>query len=405
MKFLLICDEDKVFQDLSKKLVFLRKDDKIMRTSCKDAHNNLVINRPDIILVCENSQTEEIVNLIKTIKDSTDNPIILIPLDNNKDFILSCFDAGIADFIPANTADYEFVIRIINNIRFNLLKEKNAEFFQLLEQLKVVDEFTGIINYNFSKQFIENYIDNNMVTNGSLMIISPTNESKVNFEIEKLVNATKSLIRSNDIITSGKGINIYIFMPLTDMSGAVSVLNKIKENLDFEICAGISDISGKTFDKFEQEALKAHSEALALGADFRFAQSCMEETLDDWLGDKSSKDFKIFRQMFNKKLEKVITPVFYRLQSVYEEKLYNTDIEQFIDENKCEFSLKNKKGNSSLKIIYPGFGKITILIEYDGLDSPENREIKLPLAKITQNELVKMIEDFIKEYKENVIDR
>jgi hypothetical protein len=68
-----------------------------------------------------------------------------------------------------------------------------------------------------------------------------------------------------------------------------------------------------------------------------------------------------------------------------------------------DFNLKNKKGNSSLKIIYPGFGKITILITYDGLDSPENREIKLPLSKITEQELVGIIEDFIKEYKENVV--
>lgn len=403
MKFLLVCDDEKIGQDLETKLVLLRKNDKVLYSAFKNAINDVVINNPDVILVCENSAKEDIVNLIKTIKNNTENPVILVPINNNQDFILSCFDAGINDFIPINTQDYEFVIRIINNIRFNLLKEKNAGYFQILEQLKVADEFTGLINYDYSKQFIENYIDNNMITTGSLMIISPTNDGKINYETEKLVSSVKLSVRNSDLITLGKGINIYIFMPFTDMSGAVSVLNKIKENLDFEICAGISDISGKNFDKFEKEALRSHAESVALGTEFKLAENRQEETLDDWVKDKSSKDFKIFKQMFNKKLEKVITPVFYRLQNVYEEKLIDTKIEQYVDENNCVFNLKNKKGNSSLTIIYPGFGKITILINHEGLDSPENREIKLPLSKITEQELVGIIEDFIKEYKENVI--
>ena len=153
-------------------------------------------------------------------------------------------------------------------------------------------------------------------------------------------------------------------MPNTDLNGAIFVLNKIKDKLSYDICAGISDISDKIFDKFEHCALKALAESLALNSDYTLAKDEQTETLDDWLVDKSVNDFKLFRQMFNKKLEKVITPVFYRLQQTYEEKLFDTKIEQYVDENRCEFNLKSKKGDSSLKIIYPGFGKITILINH-----------------------------------------
>ena len=269
--------------------------------------------------------------------------------------------------------------------------------------MKVIDEVQYIYNYDYAKQVTENYIDSNLIKDGSFMIISPSNESKTYYSSENFVNAIKTSIRSSDILTLGKGVNYCIFMPNTDLNGAVCVLNKIKEKLDFDIRAGISDILDKKYNEFEQDAQKALLESLALEKDFTLVQDEKIETLDDWLNDKSSNDYKIFRQMFNKKLEKVIAPVFYRLQNIYEEKLFNTEIEQYIDKNQCVFNLKNKKGNSSLKIIYPGFAKITLLITHEGFDSPENKTIKLPLTKITQKQLVEIIENFVKEYKENVI--
>ena len=108
--------------------------------------------------------------------------------------------------------------------------------------------------------------------------------------------------------------------------------------------------------------------------------------------------------MFNKKMEKVITPVFYRLQKAYEEKLFGTKIEQYTDEEQCVFTLKNRKQESSLRIVYPGFAKIVIYITHKGLESPEDSELSLPLAKITSKELIKIIEDFIKEFKNTSID-
>ncbi len=66
----------------------------------------------------------------------------------------------------------------------------------------------------------------------------------------------------------------------------------------------------------------------------------------------------------------------------------------------CIFSLKNKNNKSSLRIVYPGFAKIMIYIEHEGLDSPENKELALQLDKITQKELINIVESFIEEFKE-----
>ena len=403
MNILVVGDDENFVSDLTSKLVFLRKNDFIIKSDYQKAQSNIVLKKPDVILVCENEMNDETVDIIKIIRRKTNCAIVLVARDENPEFILNAYDIGVDDFVTAKTPDYELVIRIINNVKYNTLKQKNNRFIKIFEQMKVVDELSGVFNYNFAKQVIENYIDAINLKDGVFMAISPSNESKTVFSSDDFVSAIKSSVRNDDVITLGKGVNFYIFMPNTDLNGAIFVLNKIKDKLSYDICAGISDISDKSFDKFEHGALKALAESLALNCDYTLAKEEQTETLNDWLGEKSVNDFKLFRQMFNKKLEKVITPVFYRLQQTYEEKLYDTKIEQSVDENKCVFNLKNKKGNSSLKIIYPGFGKITILINHEGLDSPENREIKLPLSKVTKQGLVEIIEGFIKEYKENVI--
>ena len=130
------------------------------------------------------------------------------------------------------------------------------------------------------------------------------------------------------------------------------------------------------------------------------------KTLDDWLDDeeKSDKNFKLFKNAYNNKLEKVIAPVFFILLKTYEEKLFNTKIEQYSDELQSVFQLKHGARESRLKILYPGFAKIVIYITHEGLDTPENREITLHLNEVTQKGLAKIVEDFIKEFKKTVKD-
>lgn len=79
--------------------------------------------------------------------------------------------------------------------------------------------------------------------------------------------------------------------------------------------------------------------------------------------------------------------------------MFDTKIEQYTDDEQCVFHLKNKNQDSTLRIVYPGFAKIIVYITHEGLDSPENREIQLALTKISQKELIKIVEDFIKEFK------
>ena len=399
---LLISENEKLANELKSKLIFLRKNDSVLLSDYEQANQNIVLSQPDVVFVHECSSKNATLELVKNIKKNKNICIFLLVDDYDEELILACYDVGIDDFALTGAGAYELVIRTVNNIKHNSRQISAYRNLKLLEQLNVIDDFTGLYSYNYAKQIIENIIDDNLLAEGMFLAIAPSEKSKSKFSIEKMAEAILASIRCDDLATLGKGAKFYVLLPKTDFNGAIVVLNKIKESYggDFELCAGISEIVHKSFDEMERDALQALSDSMATNAEYTLASS-KEETLDEWLDDAidAPKNYKIFKQMFNKKLEKVITPVFYRLQKAWEEKLFNTEIEQFTNEEMCVFHLKNKKQDSTLRIIYPGFAKIIISVTHEGLDSPENKEIQLPLTKISQKELVSIVEDFIKDFK------
>lgn len=399
---LLISDDEKFAETLKSKLIFLRKGDTVVTSSFDNAEQNLELTMADIVLVHENTSKKSTIELVKRLRHNKNVCIMLLVNDYDEELVLACYDAGIDDFAMAGAGSIELVIKVVNNIKHNSIKLSAFRNLKILEQLQIIDELTGVYNYNYAQQVIENAINENLFNDGVFAVIAPSENSKSKFSIEKMAEAIKKSIRVDDVVTLGRGAKFYLYLPNTDFNGTLVVISKIKENYgdDFELCAGISGIANKDFKEMEKDALQALSDAMATNAEYVFAQA-KEETLDEWLDDTvdKPKNYKIFKQIFNKKLEKVITPVFFRLQKAWEEKLFETEIEQSIGDDMCVFNLKNKKQDSTLRIIYPGFAKIMISITHEGLDSPENKEIQLPLTKISQKELVGIIEDFIKDFK------
>lgn len=407
---LLISDDEKLSIELHEKLVFMRKNDNVIVSNYEHARRNIQFYLPEIILVHEASDKNKTIKLISDIMKNDESSSVILLVDNyDSDFILNAYEAGIADFTDVAAADFEIVIRTVNNLKNVSVKYKATRNFRLLVQAGIIDELTGFYSFNAAQRVIENEINYNLLDNGVFMVVEPDEDSKQQFSMEKFAKAVNKSLRAYDLVTMAKGAKLYILLPKTDVDDAIVVLDKIKANYgkNFKLKAGLTNFYKKSFEKIEHEVLHALSEAVYSEEDYVVAQSYKkQDTLDEWLqiGDDSNKDYKLFRQMFNKKMEKVITPVFYRLQKAYEEKLFGTKIEQYTDEEQCVFTLKNRKQESSLRIVYPGFAKIIIYITHKGLESPEDSELSLPLTKITSKELIKIIEDFIKEFKNTSID-
>lgn len=403
---LLVTDNEDAAEKVLSKLVLLRESDSIAVCDYKMAKRILEQPSVSIVLVHENESREKTLKLIQAIK-SAEYEIILLVNDYDQDFILSAYDLGVADYYSINSESYEMLIRTVNCFKSRSLKVRFARDLALLEKLGVVDEETGFYKYKFSRELLAEFIKDVRVKNGMFIILVLDESCKTRFSADKLSKAIKRSVRCDDVVSVARGGKFYIILPNVDKLGAFAVVNKVQDILGDKLIvrAGVCRIENKSFDRLEKEAFAALSEACLTNETSVFLEEKVK-TLDDWLDDeeKDDKNFKLFKNAYNNKLEKVIAPVFFRLQKSYEEKLFHTKIEQYSDELQSVFQLNHDGLESRLKIIYPGFAKIVIYITHEGLDTPENREISLNLNEVTQDGLAKIVEDFIKEFKKSVKD-
>lgn len=403
---LLITDDDEVAESILSKLVLLRESDSIAVCNYEMSRNILKNSGVSIVIIHEHKDKKNTFDLIKDIK-SSDYDLILLVNRPDKDFILSAYDEGVKDYFAVESEPYEMLIRTINCFKAHAVKAKLCRDNMLLRQLDVIDEETGFYKYKFSKELLTEFLKDKKIQNGMFVILSLDEESKTRFSADKLAKAIKSSVRCDDIVFIVRGGKFYIILPNIDKSGTFAVLSKIQNTLGLKmiIRAGISRILNKSFERIEKECFAGMSEACQKNETAVFLEEKVK-TLDEWLDDdeKSEKNFKLFKNAYNNKLEKVIAPVFFRLQKTYEEKLFNTKVNQYTDELQSVFHLKHKTQEGRLKILYPGFAKIVINISYEGLESPENSEITLNLNEVTQESLAKIVESFIKEFKKAVKD-
>ncbi len=403
MNILLITNEQNIIETFGEKLMLLRETDELSYCDYEEAPDIVFADKPDIVIVHEHNDKNKSINLIKYIKTQIDSILLLINR-YDRDFILNAYDEGIDDYFMTNSDPSEISIRTVNCIKKENLKKKIKQYQTYLKQYDILDKTTAIITDKFSKEINSKELSLNDFTRGALMVISPDEEGKLKYSADKVIQSVKKAVRYSDIITQGGGTKVFILINEGGISGAVKILEKIKQELNNEISikAGICAITSDNFAVLEKNAQCALSDSLLGNLDFSIYTETSAINGENWLEPQKEKNYKLFRVAFNKKLEKVIAPVFYRLQKSWEEKLFNTKVEQYTDESQSLFKLTNPKQTSLLKIVYPGFAKVIVYITHEGLDSPENTEISLPLNKINTKEITNIVEKFIKEFKSTI---
>lgn len=403
MNILLITNEQNIIETFGEKLMLLRETDELSYCDYEEAPDIVFADKPDIVIVHEHNDKNKSINLIKYIKTQIDSILLLINR-YDRDFILNAYDEGIDDYFMTNSDPSEISIRTVNCIKKENLKKKIKQYQTYLKQYDILDKTTAIITDKFSKEINSKELSLNDFTRGALMVISPDEEGKLKYSADKVIQSVKKAVRYSDIITQGGGTKVFILINEGGISGAVKILEKIKQELNNEISikAGICAITSENFAVLEKNAQCALSDSLLGNLDFSIYTETSAINGENWLEPQKEQNYKLFRVAFNKKLEKVIAPVFYRLQKSWEEKLFNTKVEQYTDESQSLFKLTNPKQTSLLKIVYPGFAKVIVYITHEGLDSPENTEISLPLNKINTKEITNIVEKFIKEFKSTI---
>lgn len=408
---ILVTNDNNVAKTLKPKPVLLRKIDNILITTYSEALVKIKKIHPELVLVYCAEEKESCLELIKTIKTDEaikETAIFLILKKYDQDFILSAYDEDITDYITLDSSDADILIRIMWSLKKRLMNTTVIKQKNLLKELGVIDKNTGFYTNEYCNKVFDNEIQNikKAKIEAVFMLVSASEESKLKLNPNDLAKAIKSSTRELDIISHSSANRFYIMLKETSLKGAFCVFEKIKQLIgeDYTINAGVSFVNKKSFEELKTQLLNALVEAISTKQELVIVNEEEEKIISqDWLEkiNSTQKNFKLFKQAFNKKLDRVIAPVFFQMQKIYEEKLFQTEIEQYSNSTSSVFILKKGDKISELKITYPGFSKINIDIMHQGLDSPENKKINLGLKELNQEKLEQVLEDFIHEFKIN----
>ncbi len=408
---LLISDDNETAAIVKTKLALLRGSDSISTCETRDCKKILENSTYCIVILHEfENDNDETLKLIKSLKEKKINCEIILLLNKiNPDFILQAYDNGIYDYITVNSDSYEILIKTVNCFKLRSIKEKNNRNEKFLHQLGVISASNGFYKYNYLKDIFIDISDDYRIQNGYFAILTLDEKNKTKISTNRLAGIIKNSVRSDDIIATARGGKFYLILPNINLEGTQALVNKIQEKMGTEVLihSGCSKIGTKSFETLDKEASDSLISAIQ---NEKLCISISENSTnnDMWLEDETleqKKDFKIFKNAFEKKLNNVITPVFFRTQKEFEVKLTNTQVSQYSNNVESVFSLKNDVLHSELIIRFNGFTKFKLEIIHSGLDSAENTKIEIPLKQLTEKELNKYLKQLKTEYKNSTVNR
>lgn len=405
----IICDEEIIGKALRYKLSTLREVDSIKIGYFKDTIFEIESNTPDVLIIFSKIDNQEIFDFIKKIEPIATEyktPILLITDELlNEDFILSGFDAGVDDFVSLKNSDGEILMRTILCMQKNELMRKLATKDKLLTELGVLQEESGFFLKEYSEKVFANEILNLQKYSQSavFMKISADISCKQQLTPATLGAILKKSIRTRDKIGFCGDDKFYLLLPRTTAKGAHLVYERIKQELneEYSISVGACEIDNLTFDEIDKNITKALNEALELTNSIVICDTKQISEPMNWLDTENSgqKNFKFFQAAFLRKLENVIAPVFYQVQQVWEDRLFNTVIEQSSNDKQSLFTLTSGNNQSTFKITYPGFAKINIDIFHSFVGLLPKERISLDLNELDDTKLNELLVNFIKEYQ------
>ena len=394
---LLISEDENATELILNKLVLLRDNDKITKCNYKETKKALQNSLYCVVLLYADIKEQELLfKTIKTIKETKpDSEIILIPNDVNTELILKAYDAGIYDYVPIDAESFDFVIKTINCYKLRTLKNIEQRNEKFLYQQGVIDEKTNLYKCNYLKDIFIDIADDLRIQNGIFSILTLNDKNKTKISTNRLAGIIKTTVRGDDIIATARGGKFYLILPNIDLEGTKKLIQKIQDKMgeEFKIHAGMSKIgiqSFETLDKLTQDSLKSAIQ----NDEMTVSLSEVTGMQNGWLEDEDQprhKDFKLFKVAFTNKMKNVIEPIFFRFQKECETKLTNTQVSQYANNIESVFSLKNETLHSELVIRFNGYAKFKIEINHSGLDSAENTKLEIPLSKLTDKELTKLL--------------
>ena len=396
----LITDNEQTETEVRAKILLLRNSDAFESIRHDYCFEKVKESQPAIVFYHYIEGNEEkLLNFLQKVnqtKSLQTTPVILLFEEFDENILCSAFEKGITDFLTVDATETEFTIRTLWSLkkREKIYESENNK--DILSQLKIIDKTNHVYTENYTYTILKEESKNNW---GTFVVVAPDINVRSKISPQTLMNTIKNTVRSCDILGYASDFKIYLWFRKTEAQKAAKVLEKIRQALskDFTICAGYIDTKNLEFDKAEEYANKALSKALLKGSTFIHAQEQKKKEVNLEI---NIKNFKAQKENLSKQLDSILSPLFYRTQKIYEEKLFQTKIIQNVANGKGLFKLENEKGQSTITVSYPGYTKINIEIIHNitGEDLKAEK-LHVEAQELDEKKLEYLLNSFIKDFQ------
>ena len=322
--------------------------------------------------------------------------VILLYEQIEEDSLCAFFEKGISDFLPIYASDTEFTIRTIWCLQKRELFSNYQNKNDILSQLNIIDKKNNVFTENYTHRILK---EESEKTWGTFVSLAPDINIRNKISPSALMSSIKSIVRTNDILGYASDFKIYLWFRETKQNDVLSILKKLQKLLsdNFPICAGYIEIRDIGFDIAEEIANRALSKALLTGNTIICAKETDKKEATD---DDILTNYKQYKDIFSKKLESLLSPLFFQTQKRIEEKLFQTKIFQCVNKEKSSFVLEKNNAKGSFYISYSGFTKIKIeqIIEIDN-EKVLQKKCFIESEDLTNKKIENLLNKFIEDFK------
>lgn len=405
----IISNNKLVAEQLAAKIVLLRSIDAIAIFDYENALKSLQEKTPDLILIYSPSnESPDIIKQVKFKQSLKNVPIIFVTDSINQESLFNAFDDGISDFLTLNLNEAQILMKIMWGLQKSQLLKELENKSEILEALGIIDKESGFYKTLFTEKVFKINFENIIKNKQSAIFMALSSDINCKNVLPQsfLASVLKKTLRKGDIIGFGADNKFYIILNKTDKNGVSKAYEKIKNNLGetYSISAAAIQIKEHSFEAIERLVNKSLTNAIIKGSSLIFIDEKSENKAFGWLdkSDLKETNFKMFQQIFMKKFNKIVTPIFFQMQTVLQEKLFETKIEQYVNDSESMFSLEKPPFKSYIKIKYPGHTKINIDVVHSSLKEKTNERITFDINELTQSKLEEVLQKLVITFQENI---
>ena len=397
-KIVLISNDTDFFEYIIPRLS-LRKCDELFRFRFDVIPEKIHLLETSLIIINSENNQKQSLDLLELLKNT---PTIIFSYSFNSDFSVEIFKKGAFSYITLETPIEELHARLKSALNLVSSIKKNSQYRDILVKNNLLTKnnevflnFTAILDSE-----LENIHKSSSLA--TLVAIAPDDKSKFSIQPNQIETIILNNVRKNDILMNYSPGKYFLLLNDADITKSDKIWNNLIKILPQGIYAGFSQINNKTRQQVINEALNNLHDKI----------KNTSETVMTVNNIYSGDNFKFFRQEFNKKLEQIISPVFYHIQQIYNDRLFGIKIEQSVGDGYGVLYIKSRHIVGSLRITSPGFSTINIDVKYEQnkineSDTDSNIIIDSKRITIEPNELESgllqdLLEQFIIEFKNSI---